>query len=52
MADTLGEMATRAIKGDSEYLMTYFRKSQEERVEDFRKVIPKLLVSSEPEDTR
>ena len=52
MADTLGEMATRAIKGDSEYLMTYYRKSREERVEDFRKVIPKLLVFSEPEDTR
>ena len=52
MADTLGEMATRAIKGDSEYLLTYYRKSREEKVEYFKKVIPKLLVFSEPEDTR
>jgi len=44
MADILGEMATRTIKGDSEYVMTYYRKSREDRAEDYRKVIPKLLV--------
>ncbi|MBI3640672.1 MAG: tyrosine-type recombinase/integrase [Thaumarchaeota archaeon] len=44
MADTLGEIAARAVKGDREYVLTYYRKSREERAEDFRKVIPKLSV--------
>lgn len=44
MADVLGEIAARAIKGDREYVLTYYRKSREERAEDFRKVIPKLSV--------
>jgi integrase len=44
MADALGEIAARAIKGDREYVLTYYRKSREERAEDFRKVIPKLSV--------
>ncbi len=44
MADTLGEIAARAIKGDKEYVLTYYRKSREERAEDYRKVTPKLCV--------
>jgi hypothetical protein len=44
MADALGEIAARAIKGDREYVLTYYRKNREERAEDFRKVIPKLSV--------
>ncbi len=44
MADALGEIAARAVKGDREYVLTYYRKSREERAEDFRKVIPKLSV--------
>jgi len=52
MADTLREMGTRAIKGDSEYVMTYYRKSREERAEDYRKVTPKLLVFSQAKDVR
>ncbi|MGI0082800.1 MAG: hypothetical protein ACREAF_02695 [Nitrosopumilaceae archaeon] len=38
------EIAARAIKGDREYVLTYYRKSREERAEDFQKVIPKLSV--------
>lgn len=44
MADTLGEIAARAVKGDKEYVLTYYRKSRDERVSDYRKVIPKLTV--------
>ena len=52
MADCLGEMSTRAIKGDSEYIMTYYRKSREERAEDYLKVTPKLTVFTQPKDIR
>ncbi|MGQ0791269.1 MAG: hypothetical protein ACT4NJ_03485 [Nitrosopumilaceae archaeon] len=52
MADELGEMASRAIKGDKEYVMTYYRKSREERAQDYRKVTPKLLVFAEEKDAR
>jgi len=52
MVDVLGEMATRAIKGDSEYIMTYYRKSREERAEDYRKVTPKLTVFTQTKDVR
>lgn len=44
MADTLGEIATRAIKGDRKYVFTYYRKSREERAADYRKVMPKLVI--------
>ncbi len=44
MADSLGEIAARAIKGDREYVLTYYRKSREERADDYRKIIPKLSV--------
>lgn len=44
IADTLGEIAARAIKGDKAYIMTYYKKSREERAEDYRKMIPKLSV--------
>ncbi len=49
MADTLGEIAARAIKGDREYVLTYYRKNREERAEDYLKVIPKLSVFSSEE---
>lgn len=44
MADELGEIAARAIKGDMEYVLTYYRKSREERATDYRRAIPKLSV--------
>lgn len=44
MADELGEIAARAIKGDREYVLTYYRKSREERAADYKYVIPKLSV--------
>ncbi len=44
MADTVGETAARAIKGDTEYVLTYYKKSREERASDYRKLIPKLSV--------
>ena len=46
MADALGEIAARAIKGDREYVLTYYRKNREERAEDYRKVVLKLSVFS------
>ncbi len=52
MADTLGEMATRAIKGDKEYVLTYYKKNREERAKDYKKVTPKLLVFSEEKNPR
>lgn len=52
-ADAAGEMAARAIKGDSEYVFTYYKKSREERAEDFEKVLPRLLIfSSNPESVK
>ncbi len=42
--DTLGEIPARAMKGDREYVQTYYKKSREERAEDYRKLIPKLSV--------
>lgn len=44
MADTLGEIAAHAITGHKAYLITYYKKSREERAEDYRKVMPKLSV--------
>ncbi len=32
--------------------MTYYRKSREERAEDYRKVTPKLTVFTQPKDVR
>jgi site-specific recombinase XerD len=52
MADALGEIAARAVKGDREYVLTYYRKSREERAEDFRKVIPKLSVFGGDEESK
>ena len=49
MADTLGEIAARAIKGDREYVLTYYRKNREERAEDYRKVVLKISVFSSDE---
>ncbi len=51
MADVLGETAARAIKGDGEYALTYYKKSREERAEDFDKVISKLLIFTEKQDS-
>ena len=44
IADTLGEMAAHAITGHKAYLDTYYKKSKEERAEDYRKLIPGLSV--------
>ncbi|MEM3085496.1 MAG: hypothetical protein QXP61_10495 [Nitrososphaerales archaeon] len=40
----MGEIAARALKGDKEYVLTYYKKSREERPEDYRKMISKLSV--------
>jgi integrase len=44
MADTLGELAAHAITGHKAYLMTYYKKSREERAEDYRKLMLKISV--------
>ncbi len=44
MADTLGMAATRAVKGDAEYVFTYYKKSHEERAAEYMKVVPKLSI--------
>ena len=51
MADTLGEIAARAIKGDREYVLTYYRKNREERAADYQKVLGKISVFSSTEST-
>jgi hypothetical protein len=51
-ADTIGEIAARAIKGDKEYVLTYYKKSREERAEDYRKVIPKVSVFTVDEKSK
>jgi len=43
-ADTLGELAAHAMSGHRAYLITYYKKSREERAKDFKKLIPKLSV--------
>jgi len=50
MADTLGEIVARAIKGDKDYVLTYYKKNREERAADYRKVMPKLLLFSTDEE--
>ncbi|MFQ5941442.1 MAG: hypothetical protein ACE5KA_07085, partial [Nitrososphaerales archaeon] len=52
MVDTLGELPARAIKGDAEYVFTYYKKSREERAEDYRIVMPKLSVLSNDERSK
>ncbi len=52
IADELGELAAYAVKGDKEYALTYYRKSREERAEDYRKIIPKLSVFSLDEQSK
>ena len=52
IADTLGELAARAIKGDKAYVFTYYKKSREERAEDYRKVIPKVSVFAMDEKSK
>jgi len=42
IADTLGELAAHAIAGHKAYLITYYKKTREERAQDFKKVAPKL----------
>jgi integrase len=51
IADTLGELAAHAIAGHKAYLITYYKKTREERAEDFKKVAPKLQLFAE-EDQR
>jgi integrase len=52
MVDALGELPARAIKGDAEYVFTYYKKSREERAEDYRRVMPKLSLFSSGEDMK
>ena len=49
MAATLGDIAAKATRGDKDYALTYYRKSKDERVEDYKKMIPKLSIFDTPE---
>ncbi len=49
VADTLGELAAQAMKGDKKYVLTYYKKSREERATDYKKVIPKVSIFSTDE---
>ena len=51
IADTLGEIAAHAIAGHQEYLITYYKKTREERAEDYRKIAPKLQLFTAPAAT-
>lgn len=54
IADVLGSLATHAIAGHEEYLITYYKKSRAERAKDYLKAIPKLrlFTPSEEEELR
>jgi hypothetical protein len=49
-ADVLGELAAHAIAGHQEYLITYYRKTREERAADYRRLTPKLQLFTTPSD--
>ncbi len=51
-ADVLGELEARAMKGDKDYVQTYYRKNREERAKDYRKLIPRLSVFGEDEEQK
>ncbi|MBI2938417.1 MAG: tyrosine-type recombinase/integrase [Thaumarchaeota archaeon] len=50
IADTISELAAHAIAGHQQYLITYYKKSRDERAADFRKVAPKLQLFTTPTD--
>ncbi len=52
MAEALGEFEARAIKGDKNYVMTYYKKTKEERARDYRKVMPKLCLFGTNEEEK
>ncbi len=43
-ADVLGELAAHALVGHESYLITYYKKTREERLKDFDKLRPELLI--------
>ena len=50
VTDTISELAAHAIAGHQEYLITYYKKSREDRAADYRKVTPKLQLFTAPSD--
>jgi len=49
-ADAISELAAHATAGHEEYLITYYKKSREDRVVDFNKVKGKLQLFTTPTD--
>ena len=47
----LGESAVKAIKGDTDYALTYYKKTLDERMKDYRRAMPKLSVFGSNEDS-
>ena len=50
MSDVLSEAAVKSMKGDTDYALTYYKKSRDERLEDYKKVMSKLSVFDSSED--
>jgi len=50
IADTIGEVAAHAIAGHQEYLITYYKKTREDRAADYRKVAHKLQIFTTSND--
>ncbi|HKZ43122.1 MAG TPA: hypothetical protein VJ044_19345 [Candidatus Hodarchaeales archaeon] len=50
IADTISELAAHAIAGHEEYLITYYKKTREDRATDYLKVKPKLQLFTTPSD--
>lgn len=50
IADTINDIAAHAIAGHQEYLITYYKKSREDRAADYRKVASKLQLFTTPSD--
>ena len=50
IADILGDIAAHAIAGHEQYLITYYKKTREERAEEYRKIASKLQLFTTPTD--
>ena len=50
MSDVLSEAAVKSMKGDTDYALIYYKKSSDERLEDYKKVMSKLFVFDSSED--
>tara|TARA_Y100000780_G_C13666609_1_gene410732 strand:- start:753 stop:1094 length:342 start_codon:yes stop_codon:yes gene_type:complete len=44
VSDVLGESAAKAMKGDSDYVQTYYKHTRDEKMRDYARVMPRLSI--------